>query len=100
MSDFGFDAYALDDAEPIGQPHPLEIARDLIEAGRPRAALEMLSVHHDELVDDPEYLLLCSAAWRADGDSLRAQQALLGAARIAPKDPRPLLGLGDLLAER
>ena len=100
MSDFGFDAYAFDDAEPIGHPHPLEIARDLIEAGKPQAALEMLSVHHDELADDPEYLLLCSAAWRADGDSLRAQQALLGAARIAPEDPRPLLGLGDLLAER
>jgi tetratricopeptide (TPR) repeat protein len=100
VSDFGFDAYALDDAEPIGHPHPLEIARDLIATGKPHAALEMLSLHHDQLADDPEYLLLCSEAWRADGDTLRAQQALLGAARLAPEDPRPLLWLSDLLAER
>ncbi|RZV51819.1 MAG: tetratricopeptide repeat protein [Deltaproteobacteria bacterium] len=49
---------------------------------------------------DPEYLLLCSAAWWADGDTMRAQQALQGAARLAPQDPRPLQGLGELLAER
>ena len=100
MSDFGFDAYALDDAEPAGHPHPLEIARDLIATGKARAALEVLSVHHEQLADDPEYLLLCSEAWRADGDTLRAQQALLGAARLAPTDPRPLQWLGELLAER
>ena len=100
MSDFGFDAYALDDAEPTGHPHPLEIARDLIVTGKPHAALEMLSLHHEQLADDPEYLLLCSEAWRADGDTLRAQQALLGAARLAPEDPRPLQCLGELLAER
>ena len=100
MSDYGFDAYALGDADPAGQPHPLEIARDLIATGKSRAALEMLSVHHEQLADDPEYLLLCSEAWRADGDTLRAQQALLGATRLAPKDPRPLQWLGELLAER
>jgi len=100
VSDFGFDAYALDDAEPAGHPHPLEIARDLIAAGKPHAALEILGVHHEQLADDPEYLLLCSEAWRADGDTLRAQQALLGAARLAPEDPRPLQWLGELLAER
>jgi tetratricopeptide (TPR) repeat protein len=100
VSDFGFDAYALDDAEPGGHPHPLEIARDLIATGKPGAALEMLSLHHDQLADDPEYLLLCSEAWRADGDTLRAQQALLGAARLVPQDPRPLQWLGELLAER
>ena len=100
MSDFGFDAYALDDAEPAGQPHPLEIARDLIATGKPHAALELLSLHHERLADDPEYLLLCSEAWRADGDTLRAQQALLGAARLAPADPRPLQRLGELLEER
>jgi len=100
VSDFGFDAYALDDAAPTGHSHPLEIARYLIATGKPHAALEMLSLHHDQLADDPEYLLLCSEAWRADGDTLRAQQALLGAARLAPEDPRPLLWLGDLLAER
>ncbi|MBW2159739.1 MAG: tetratricopeptide repeat protein [Deltaproteobacteria bacterium] len=100
MSDFGFDAYGLDDAEPTGHPHPLEIASDLIAAGKPHAALEMLTVHHEQLADDPEYLLLCAEAWRADGDTLRAQQALLGAARLAPEDPRPLEWLGELLAER
>jgi tetratricopeptide (TPR) repeat protein len=100
VSDFGCDAYALDDAEPVEQPHPLEIARDLIARGKHQAALEMLSPHHDQLADDPEYLLLCSEAWRADGDELRAQQALLGAARLAPEDPRPLLWLSELLAER
>jgi tetratricopeptide (TPR) repeat protein len=100
VSDFGFDAYALDDAEPAGHSHPLEIARDLIAAGNPHAALELLSLHHEQLADDPEYLLLCAEAWRADGDALRAQQALLGAARLAPEDPRPLQWLGELLAER
>ncbi len=100
MSDFGFDAYALDDLDTSGQPHPLEIARDLIASGKARAALDLLSAHHAQLRDDPEYLLLCSAAWWADGDTLRAQQALQGAARVAPDDPRPLQGLGELLAER
>ena len=100
MSDFGLDAYALDDLDTSGQPHPLEIARDLIATGRPREALDLLSAHHAELDHDPEYLLLCSAAWWADGDTLRAQQALQGAARLAPEDPRPLQGLGELLAER
>jgi tetratricopeptide (TPR) repeat protein len=100
VSDFGFDAYALDDTDPGEHPHPLEIARDLIARGQPRAALEALSLHHDQLADDPEYLLICSEAWRADGDTLRAQQALLGAARLAPEDPRPLLWLSELLGER
>jgi len=100
VSDFGFDAYALDDLDTSGQPHPLEIARDLIATGRPREALDLLSAHHAQLDHDPEYLLLCSAAWWADGDTLRAQQALQGAARLAPEDPRPLQGLGELLAER
>jgi len=100
VSDFGFDAYALDDLDTSGQPHPLEIARDLIANGKPRAALEVLGAHHKQLVDDLEYLLVCSAAWWAEGDTLRAQQALQGAARLAPEDPRPLQGLGELLAER
>jgi tetratricopeptide (TPR) repeat protein len=100
VSDFGFDAYALDDAEPIGHPHPLEIARDLIATGKPQAALDALSLHHDRLANDPEYLLLCSEAWLAAGDASRAQQALLGAARLAPDDPRPLQWLAELLAGR
>jgi Flp pilus assembly protein TadD len=100
VSDFGFDAHALDDVDIAGHLHPLKIARDLIATGKPRSALEVLSLHHEQLVDDPEYLLLCSEAWRADGDTLRAQQALLGAARLAPEDPRPLQWLGELLAER
>jgi Flp pilus assembly protein TadD len=100
VSDFGFDAYALDDADTAGHPHPLEIARDLIATGKPRSALEVLSLHHEQLADDPEYLLLCAEAWQADGDSLHAQQALLGAARLAPEDPRPLEWLGELLAEK
>jgi tetratricopeptide (TPR) repeat protein len=100
VSDYGFDAYAFDDTEPTGHPHPLEIARDLIASGKPHAALDTLSLHHDQLAADPEYLLLCSEAWLASGDTLRAQQALLGAARLAPDDPRPLQWLAALLAER
>ena len=99
MSDFGFDAHALDEADTAESPHPLEIARDLIARGKARAALEVLSGHHEEMADDPEYLLVCSEAWCAEGDELRAQQALLGAARVAPEDPRPLLWLGELLSE-
>ena len=99
MADFGFDAHALDEADTAESPHPLEIARDLIARGKARAALEVLSGHHEEMADDPEYLLVCSEAWCAEGDELRAQQALLGAARVAPEDPRPLLWLGELLSE-
>ena len=100
MSDFGFDAYALDDLDPTGAPHPLEIARDLIATGKPRSALEVLAEHHKRLADDPDYLMLCGEAWRAAGDAPRAQHALLGAIRVAPQDPRPLQLLGDLLVER
>jgi tetratricopeptide (TPR) repeat protein len=99
VSDFGFDAYELDDVDAGGDSHPLEIARDLIAMGKARSALEVLSLHHHELFGDPEYLLLCSEAWRATGDVLRAQQALLGAARLVPDDPRPLQWLGELLGE-
>lgn len=100
MSDFGFDAYALEDLDPAGASHPLEIARDLIATGKPRSALEVLAEHHKRLADDPGYLMLCADAWRAAGDAPRAQHALLGAIRIAPQDPRPLQLLGDLLVER
>lgn len=100
VSDHGFDAYALDDADAGGHRHPLEIARDLIATGKPRSALEVLSLHHARLLDDPEYLLLCSEAWWASGDVVRAQHALVGAARLAPKDPRPLRLLAEVLAER
>ena len=99
MADFGFDAHALDEADTAESPHPLEIARDLIARGKARAALEVLSGHHEEMAHDPDYLLVCSEAWCAEGDELRAQQALLGAARVAPEDPRPLLWLGELLSE-
>ncbi|MCZ6805600.1 MAG: tetratricopeptide repeat protein [Deltaproteobacteria bacterium] len=100
MSDFGFDAYALDDLDPTGAPHPLEIARDLIATGKPRSALEVLAEHHKRLADDPDYLMLCGEAWGAAGDAPRAQHALLGAIRVAPQDPHPLQLLGDLLIER
>jgi tetratricopeptide (TPR) repeat protein len=100
VSDFGFDAYALDGDDAAAHSHPLEIARDLIATGKPRSALEVLSLHHDELAEDPGYLLICSEAWWAVGDELRAQQALVGAARLAPEDPAPLQLLGDLLRER
>ncbi len=100
MSDFGFDSYALDEEDAFGQSHPLEIARDLIATGKPRSALEVLSLHQDALVDDPDYLLICYEAWWANGDALRAQQALLGAVRQLPSDPRPLHLLAELLAQR
>ncbi len=100
MSDFGFDAYALDGLDPTAAPTPLEVARDLILTGKPRSALEVLAEHHQRLADDPSYLMLCGEAWRAVGDGPRAQHAFLGAIRVAPRDPRPLQLLGDLLMER
>ena len=100
MSDFGFDSYVLDGEDAVGHSHPLEIARDLIATGKPRSALEVLSLHHEELVEHPDYLLICYEAWWANGDALRAQQALIGAARQSPSDPRPLHLLSELLAER
>jgi len=100
VSDFGFDAYALDDLDPTGEPPSLEVARDLILTGKPRSALEILAEYHKRLADDPDYLMLCGEAWGAAGDAPRAQHAFLGAIRVAPKDPRPLRLLGDLLVER
>lgn len=100
MSDFGFDAYALGDLDPTEASNPLEIARDLIAAGKPRSALEVLAEHQKRLADDPEYLILCGDAWHAAGDAARAQHAFLGAIRLAPEDPRPLQLLGDVLVER
>ncbi len=100
MADFGFDSYALEGPNVEGRSHPFEIARDLIAAGKPRSALEVLSIDSERHADDREYLLLCAAAWRAMGDTLRAQQALLGAVRVAPDDPRPLRLLSELLSER
>ena len=99
MSEFGFEAYSLDGAELAAEAHPLEIARDLIARGKPRSALDLLSAHHDALADDPEYLFVCAEAWWADGESLRAQQALLGAARLSPNDPTPLQALAALYRE-
>ena len=78
----------------------MRVARELIETGKPRSALDVLAEHHARLADDAEYLMLCGQAWFAAGDAPRAQHALLGAARIAPEDPRPLQLLGDLLLER
>ncbi len=99
VSDFGFEAHSLDGDELASHPHPLENARDLIAAGKPRFALEVLSLHHHSLADDPEYLFICAEAWWAAGDALRARQALLGAARLRPDDPTPLQMLGALLRE-
>ncbi len=100
MPDFGFDAYALDDLDSTGVPPSLKVARDLIAAGKPRSALEILAEHHQHLADDPDYLMLCGEAWLAAGHAPRAQHAFLGAIRVAPKDPRPLRLLADLLVER
>jgi tetratricopeptide (TPR) repeat protein len=100
VSDFGFDAYALDDLDPTGEPPSLEVARDLILTGKPRSALEILAEYHTRLADDPEYLMLCGEAWFAAGDVPRAQHAFLGAIRVAPNSSRPLRLLGDLLVER
>lgn len=100
MSDFGLDAFALDDLGSPGTSHPLQVARDLIATGKPRSALDILAEHHARLADDPDYLMLCGQAWFAAGDAPRAQHALLGAARVAPTDPRPLQLLGELLLER
>lgn len=99
MSDFGFDTAALAGGDATPPSHPLKIARELIAAGRPRDALDVLGEHHDLLADDPEYLLACSEAWWAEGDALRAQQALLGAARLVPEDPTPLVLLSELLRQ-
>jgi len=99
VSDFGFDAYAIGDLDASEDSDPLEIARDLIATGKPRSALDVLAGHHKRLADDPEYLMLCGEAWYAADDAPRAQHALLGAARLAPNDPRPLRLLADVLRE-
>ncbi|MEM7137804.1 MAG: tetratricopeptide repeat protein [Myxococcota bacterium] len=100
MSDFGFDTYALEDLGAAPSSHPLQVAGNLIATGKPRSALDVLAEHHARLADDPDYLMLCGQAWFAAGDAPRAQHAFLGAARVAPTDPRPLRLLGELLLDR
>ncbi len=100
MSDFGLDSFALADLESSRTPDPLKIGRDLIAAGKPRSALDVMAEHHQHLADDPEYLILCAQAWQMVGDLPRAQHALLGAIRAAPEDPEPLRLLGEVLIER
>ena len=72
----------------------------MIEEGRSAPALELLAAIHDRFADQPDYLLLCARAWHEVGEPLRAQHALLGAIRVAPKDARPLSLLAELLLER
>ncbi|MCA9574455.1 MAG: tetratricopeptide repeat protein [Myxococcales bacterium] len=75
-------------------------ARELLEARRPREALEVLSRAVAARPDDPELLRLAARALLADGDPLRAQQTLTRIIRADPQDVDAYLLLADALRAR
>lgn len=83
-----------------GSETALALAMSLFAEGRARDALEVVKHRLKEHPEDLEGLLLVGAIHRLKGDMLRAQKALLQAARAHPTESRPYRGLGEVLLER
>ncbi|MBC7171449.1 MAG: tetratricopeptide repeat protein, partial [Polyangiaceae bacterium] len=78
----------------------IKLAEHLLASARASDALEVASAH---LVRSPGDALALVAAGRASmamGDLLRAQQALMQAAKLAPDDKAPFRWLGEVLLKR
>lgn len=83
-----------------GSEPAVGLAAALIDANREREATEVAEAGLARTPKDPELGLLLGRGLVASGDMLRAQQAFLQAARVAPRDPRPFRWLGEVLLRR
>ncbi len=83
-----------------GSEPAVGLAAALIDANREREATEVAEAGLARTPKDPELGLLLGRGLVASGEMLRAQQAFLQAARIAPRDPRPFRWLGEVLLRR
>lgn len=79
---------------------PSILAAELLEESRAFHALEVLTAGLEARAEDLELLVLGGRAWLMQGDLLRAQNALLQAARVAPEDPRAFRWLSEVLIQR
>ncbi|MFO0693014.1 MAG: tetratricopeptide repeat protein [Polyangiales bacterium] len=76
------------------------LARALYDRGRVVEAIEVASVAVAERPHDAALHLLLGRAWARENDLLRAQRALLDAAKAAPNDVDVYRALGDVLLRR
>jgi len=76
------------------------LADALLAAGRTRDVRDVVATARAALPEDGELLVWEGRSWLADGDQLRAQSALLMAAKLAPSRPEPFRWLGEVLLER
>jgi tetratricopeptide (TPR) repeat protein len=80
--------------------YPHALATALIEAGRPREALEVVRLGLESHADDPALVVLEGRAWFEDGDLAQAQASLLRAAKLNPRDKEPYRWLAQVLLMR
>ena len=76
------------------------LAAELLSAGRYTEALEVATTALTHSPDDARLHLVEGQAWMREGDLIRAQAALLKAARAAPRDKEPFRWLGEVLLKR
>ena len=76
------------------------LAAELFQAGRFTEALEVATSALAHSPDDARLHLVEGQAWMREGDLIRAQAALLKAARVAPRDKEPFRWLGEVLLKR
>ncbi|MFW6023209.1 MAG: hypothetical protein ACOC9O_00560, partial [Myxococcota bacterium] len=78
----------------------IELAPALLNAARSAEALEVVDAGLELAPDDVALRVVQGRVWLAERDLLRAQQALLKAARAAPTESAPLRWLGEVLLKR
>ncbi|AKF05731.1 tetratricopeptide repeat protein [Sandaracinus amylolyticus] len=83
-----------------GSEDASRLAADLLQADRAVDAIDVTAAGLRGAPDDLSLLVLDGRAHYAAGDLLRAQAALLKAARIAPAQKEPFRWLGEVLLKR
>ena len=83
-----------------GSEPPVGLAAALLDEGRDREAAEVSEAGLRRQPTDAELGLLLGRSLIGIGEMLLAQKAFLQSARSAPKDPRPLRWLGEVLLRR
>ncbi|NOY92860.1 MAG: hypothetical protein GXP55_16875, partial [Deltaproteobacteria bacterium] len=77
-----------------------DLAEALLGARRTPEALEVAGSALSESAEKGRLLLVAGQAWLFDGDLIRAQKALLKAARALPQAKEPYRWLGEVLLKR